>query len=311
MKITKIITVLGLLLFPAVRISAQQDPMYTMYMFDKMLINPGYTGSSNWAVGTLKYREQFVGFDGRPVTGTFNFHAPVPKKHIGLGFKVISDKAAVMSNLNASFYYAYHLNFAGGKLSLGLEAGVYDRRMDFAKLILSTPGDHSVPIEAVSSTVPDASLGLYYQKKQFYLGLSDCHLLKRNFNYHTLNESESHLYNHYYLLGGTVLDLSDKIAFEPSFLVKYQPAAPVQLDVNGLLSFYDRIAVGVHYRTGDAAAAMIKINILENLRVAYSYDMTISGLSGYSHGAHEIIISYGIRIPPPPAEKEVHPRYYY
>ena len=114
-----------------------------------------------------------------------------------------------------------------------------------------------------------------------------------------------------YLLMGTVWGNTGKWTLEPSFLLKYQAAASVQYDINATISYHDRVAVGVQYRSGDAVAALLTINILEKLRVAYSYDMTISGLSTYSKGAHEIILSYGIKLPPPPAEKEVHPRYYY
>jgi type IX secretion system PorP/SprF family membrane protein len=293
------------------KIIAQQDPMYTMYMLDKMLINPAYTGSSNWVVGTLKYRQQFMGFEGGPVTETFNFHSPIQKRHIGLGFKIISDRTAIVNNLNVSAYYAYHLNFAGGKLSIGLEGGIINQKIDYPKLILTNPIDNSIPHEAANSLVPDGSAGIYYQKKQFYLGISACHLIKKNFNYHTINKPGSHEYNHMYLLMGKVFSISEKWSFEPSMLLKYQVAAPFQGDVNALLSYKDRIGVGIQYRSGDAIAGLIKINIWENLRMAYSYDMTISGLSSYSKGAHEIILSYGIKLAPPPAEKEVDPRYYY
>lgn len=299
-----------LLLFSG-RIIAQQDPMYSMYMLDKMLINPAYTGSASWLVGTLKYRQQFVGFAGGPTTATFNFHTPIQKRHIGLGFKVISDKTAIMSNLNASLFYSYHLNFAGGKLSAGLEAGIYNRRINYQDLVLNDPVDNSLPQTATSSLVPDASVGLYYQKKQFYIGYSFCHLVKKDFNYKAISESNSHLYNHMYLLLGKVFELSEKWSFEPSALVKYQAASPVQLDVNVSLAYRERVTVGFQYRTGDAVAAMLKISILENLRIAYAYDMTVSGLSPYSKGAHEIILSYGIKLPPPAAEKEIHPRYYF
>jgi len=57
----------------------QQDPMYSMYMFDKALINPAFAGSSNWFVGTIKYRNQFIGMTGNPVTETFNIHSPIQK----------------------------------------------------------------------------------------------------------------------------------------------------------------------------------------------------------------------------------------
>ncbi|MGZ3862960.1 MAG: PorP/SprF family type IX secretion system membrane protein [Bacteroidia bacterium] len=300
--------ILFLILFIAGRTGyAQQDPMYSMYMLDKMLINPGYTGSSNWAVGTLKYRQQFIGIEGAPVTETFNFHAPIQKKHIGLGFKVINDKIAINSNLNASLFYSYHLNFAGGKLSAGIEAGIYNRRIDYSKLILNNTLDNSLSRASVNSIVPDGSAGIYYQKKQFYAGVSDCHLIGMNF----ATASKAHLYNHIYLIMGKVFELSDKWALEPSVLVKYQQAAPVQIDLNASVTYNDIITIGAQYRSGDAVGGFVKVSLMENLRIAYAFDKTMSGLSPFSKGAHEIIISYGIKLPPPSSEKEVHPRYYF
>lgn len=311
MKKTLQLLLLLFLFVMSTKINAQQDPMYSMYMFDKMLINPAFTGSADWAVGTLKYRSQYSGLEGSPTTQTFNFHSPITKRHIGLGFKVINDEIAIVKNLNASLLYSYHLNFARGKLSVGLETGIVSRKIDYSDLILSTEIDNSIPAGSSSSMVPDASWGLYYQKKQFYAGFSHAHLIKANFNDNTENESQSHLYNHMYFMSGTVFDIAKKISIEPSIFVKLVSAAPIQLDINTMAYYDDRFGIGIQYRTGDAIVALIKINIIEQLRIAYAYDMVISGLSAEAGGGHEIILSYGIKLPPPPSQKEVHPRYYF
>jgi len=289
--------------------SAQQDPSYSMYMFDKMLINPAFTGSSNWAVGTLKYRKQYSGLDGAPSTQTFNFHSPITKRHIGLGFKIVNDKVAIMSNLNVALLYSYHLNFAGGKLSVGLETGFYGRKTDYSQVILSDEIDNSIPAGESTAFVPDVSWGMYYQKKQFYVGFSQAHLLKMNFADDTSSTSNSHLYNHMYLMSGSVFKLARKITFEPSFLLKVVAAAPLQIDLNTMFYYDDKIGAGVQYRTGDAIVFIAKINITEKLRLAYAYDITTSGLT--NGASHEIILSYGIKLPPPVSKKEVHPRYYF
>ncbi|MBS1637546.1 MAG: type IX secretion system membrane protein PorP/SprF [Bacteroidetes bacterium] len=289
----------------------QQDPMYSMYMFDKVLINPAYAGSSNWAVGTLKYRQQFIGFGGNPVTQTFNFHSPIQSKHIGVGLKVVNDKMAVLNTLNATLQVSYHLNFAGGKLSLGIDGGVYNRRIDYQKLIVSTKGDNALSQVPVSSTIPDISYGMYYQKNQFYVGFSEYHLLKKDFNDRTLASSGSHLYKHIYILAGNVFTLNKYWNWEPNMLMKWQPGSALQFDFNAMLYYQDRFGAGIQYRTGDALAAVLKVNILENLRVTFSYDYTLSKLSRYSTGACEVLISYGIKLPPPPVKKEIHPRYYF
>jgi type IX secretion system PorP/SprF family membrane protein len=302
------ITFLVMLLITKVG-SSQQDPMYSMYMFDKMLINPAFTGSSNWAVGTLKYREQFVGMNGHPKTQTFNFHGPIQRKHIGVGFKIVSDKMGIMSNFNTTMALSYHLGFAGGKLSLGLEGGVYTKKINYQKLILNSLDDKVLPPTQRGSSVPDVSFGIYYQKKQFYGGISNYHLIRARFDHNT--PSQAHLYKHIYVIAGNVFDFNKHWSVEPSLLLKYQPSSAIQLDLNAMVYYSDRIGAGMQMRTGDGLACMLRYHITENFKVAYSYDFTFSGLSPASRGSHELIISYGIKLPPPPSKKEIHPRYYF
>lgn len=289
--------------------SAQQDPLNSMYVFDKMLVNPAFTGSSEWMVGTIKARKQYTGLEGSPSTQTFNFHTPVLRRTVGLGLKVINDEIAIVKNINAAAIFSYHLNFGGGKLSFGIEGGIQKREINYSKLILSQQNDNAFPLQSASATVPDVSWGLYYQKKQFYVGFSHYHLIKNTFN--DVAESNSKLYNQLHFLVGNVFQLSKKWALEVSTLTKYVPPAPIQLDINSIVYFNDRVGVGIQYRTGDAFVGFLKINILENLRVAYGYDMVTSNLSPYAVGSHEIILSYGIKLPPPPTQKETHPRYYF
>ena len=106
-------------------------------------------------------------------------------------------------------------------------------------------------------------------------------------------------------------DLSKDISLEPSILLKYQPAVKPQLDLNTTFYYKDVVGVGMQYRTGDALVGYLKVNITESIRIGYAYDYTLSKLSGYSKGAHEIIVSYGIKLAPPVMQKEIHPRYYF
>lgn len=292
-------------------LKAQQDPMYSMYMFNKAIINPAFAGSSNWSVGTAKYRNQFTGMAGNPTTQTLNYHTPYQKKHLGFGLKIINDKIAIVNTLNASMLLSYHLNFARGKLSFGIDAGIYNRRIDYQKLILTHKNDVVLPTTSQSSVVPDLSWGIYYQKKQWYVGFSQYHLIKQSFNDKLPVNTNSKLANHMYVIAGNVFMINKYWNIEPSMLLKIQPNSATQIDINTILYYQDKIGAGIQYRTGDAIVSILKLNITENLRLAYSYDLTISKLSKYSKGAHEIMISFGIKLPPPPVQKEIHPRYYF
>lgn len=288
---------------------SQQDPLNSMYVFDKMLINPAFTGSSDWAVGTIKAREQYTGLEGNPSTQTFNFHTPLSRRRMGIGVKVINDEIAVVKNLNASLLYSYHLNFGGGKLSFGLEAGMIKREINFSELILDQQNDNAFPLQTESATVPDVSWGLYYQKKQTYVGFSHYHLLKSSFN--DSEQSDSKLFNHFNFLAGNVFKLNKKWNLEASALVKLVSGAPLQIDLNSIIYYKEFIGAGLQYRTEDAFVLFLKINITENIRLAYGYDVVTSDLSDVATGSHEILLSYGIKLPPPPSQKEVHPRFYF
>lgn len=287
---------------------AQQDPMFTQYMFDKMLINPAYVGSSNWIVATAKYRNQFVGVPGGPSTMTFTFHAPIEKKNIGLGLKFISDKTGVATNNWFTLNGAYHVKLKEAKLSFGLEAGFINRNVDYSKLSKYDVDDNNIPI-GENVILPDVSFGTYFQTNKFYSGLSLYHLIA---NTSKANNADVRLNKHYFAIVGNVFDVVDKkFAIDPSLLVKYVNAAPLALDVNVNFVFNNRFTFGTTWRKGDAMAFIIKADITEQIRFAYSYDLNTSGLSTFSNGGHELLLSYGIKILPPPTLKDVHPRYYF
>jgi hypothetical protein len=58
----------------------------------------------------------------------------------------------------------------------------------------------------------------------------------------------------------------------------------------------DKIYGGLGYRNQDALSLMAGYQILPSLRLAYSYDITTSALSGYSGGSHEIFLNYRFNI---------------
>ena len=91
-------TFLFLSVFCATAIVAQQLPRYSSYMFDRAIVNPAFTGTTPHIMGTVAYRQQFVGIDGNPTTQFFVLHAPIQKKNIGVGLKIVNDNIAVIKN---------------------------------------------------------------------------------------------------------------------------------------------------------------------------------------------------------------------
>lgn len=291
---------------------AQQDPLFSQYMFDRLIINPGFAGSSNVASGTLSYRKQFIGIEGSPETQVFSIHAPIQTKFMGVGLKIIHDKVAVTDQTSITGIYTYHLGLANGKLSLGLEGGIINQSIDFPSRIRTDPSDNAIPINKESIIVPDAAFGVYYHSDELYFGVSAYHLLQGKLNYTDYERTPTtQLSRHYFLINGYSVDFSENIKIEPSWLLKYVAGAPLQGDLNISVTFNEMFTIGGSYRTGDGMIFLVKYSFKNRLKFGYSYDYTISKLASYNNGSHEIMLSYNIQLLEPAKKKVVDPRYYF
>lgn len=290
----------------------QQDVTFSQYTFDKLLINPAYAGSSKWVVGSVKNRTQFSDIEGLPLSNIFSFQAPIQTRNVGLATKVIHDRIAVTNRFIATGIFSYHIGFGKGKLSFGLEGGVINSNYNYDGLERTIYEDPSLPSGKESVFLPDFTAAIYYQNEHFYVGGTAGHLVdsKRSVPDYDRNQFYSQAKN-YYLMGGYYFEISRESILEPNFLVKYVHGAPIQADINILFTLIDKFSAGLSYRTGHAVIAMAKVDITKNLKIQYSFDYSLSALSSYFSGNHEIGISYGIELLPPPAKKVIHPRYYF
>ena len=94
----KIIFLLFLIGF-ILKISAQQEVMFTQYMHNEVTINPAYAGSHDVVSLTALYRHQWVGIEGAPRTMSFNGHTPLRNEKIGVGLSIIGDQIGVTNSV--------------------------------------------------------------------------------------------------------------------------------------------------------------------------------------------------------------------
>ena len=116
---------IGLLALLPLAVHAQQEPYNTMFAFNKLPINPGYTGGKDVLSIRAVYRHQWANLPGNPQTANLNVHSPLKSQRIALGLSFINDRlgATNMTHINTSF--AYPLQFKNdSKLSFGISAGM-------------------------------------------------------------------------------------------------------------------------------------------------------------------------------------------
>ncbi|MBT1706396.1 PorP/SprF family type IX secretion system membrane protein [Chryseosolibacter indicus] len=267
---------------------AQQDAMYSQYMFNMLSVNPAYAGSRDVLSATAMKRWQWVNMDGAPETLTFTADMPVWHEKIGLGISFVNDQIGVTKNSSLYTSYSYRIRFlSGGTLAFGLQAGFTNMKANYLSLYTTTRNDQ-VFMENINEWLPNFGAGAYYSTDNFYVGLSAPHLINNTI----IKGTESVQKQHFFITAGYVFRTSEVVSLKPSLLFKYVDGAPLEGDVNINVWFHDKVAVGASYRTGDAVVALAEFQINQQLRFGYAYDMTLTRIKAYSSGSHEIMLRY-------------------
>jgi len=290
---------------------AQQEAMFTQYMFNGLAINPAYAGSHQTLEFTALAREQWTGLEGAPSTQTFTAHSPLRNRSIGLGLSVIHDQIGITNQFGVYGAYSYRIQFHNrGVLSMGLQAGFTQYHEDLTELqgSIRDPNDPNFAQDEVSKFMPNFGAGLYYYTERYYAGLSSPHLVQNKLDNLENSDEEARQRRHYFFATGYVFDLSRSVKFKPNLLVKVVEGAPVQADINLNFLFQEILWAGVSYRSFDSFDAIIQINLTEQFSIGYAYDFATSNdLRRLHSGSHELMLNYRLK---PPRRRMLTPRYF-
>lgn len=273
---------------------AQQREIISQYMFNPLLLNPAYAGSKQFSSSTFLFRKQWTGFDGAPTTALASIHGLLENKRVGLGAYICNDQTGITNRTDVFGSYAYHLPTNSGKISFGLEGGFSYFKSNVSELTVWDAQDPVYSQNSLTSFLPNFGAGVYFYSDVFYAGFSVPQLL----SYDPLRplsfkfDEAYHAARHYYFSTGYVFESGYDIKIKPSLMFKYIKGAPVQYDINLNVLLSDIFWVGASYRSGDAIVAIAEYQITNQLRIGYSYDLTLSGLKNYNSGSHEIMLGY-------------------
>ena len=287
------------------KIFAQQDPLYSQYMFNMPALNPAYVGSHELINSALLFRKQFVGINGSPTTATFGIDAPFWNNRLGGGLLVVMDKIGKTQTFDITSQYAYRIRTAKkGNLALGLQAGVSQYAFRGGDLLYHSQQNSgnsfaSDPIieDNINRTLANIGTGLWFNNERFYAGFSVPRLINYRFseNQQGMLQSQARQFRHIFITTGYVFDLNENWQLKPSTLIRAVEAAAISYDINANLYYQRRIGVGLSYRNQAAMVAMFEFQTLKGLRISYAYDFTTSPLARQISGSHEIMIRFQMR----------------
>lgn len=279
----------------------QHTPLTSQYLFNGLAINPAYAGSRDVLSATLTHRQQWVGFDGAPITQNISVHAPVKRSKVGIGLMVFNDRIGVSNETGILANYAYRIKMPNkGKLALGLGAGVSLYRAKWSQVATQDGNDPSFAADTRGAARPNFSAGLLYHNKKWYVGASVPFMLAHRYDVanRTYRLSQERIDLEPMITGGYVVTLNDEFKLKPTSLLRYRISSGLQGDVSANLIYRDKVWLGASVRTGDAIIGMVEVLPTPQWRVGYAYDAGFSRINAYHRGSHELLIQYefGYRI---------------
>ncbi|MFV0555446.1 MAG: type IX secretion system membrane protein PorP/SprF [Mangrovibacterium sp.] len=289
---------------------AQQDPLYTQYMFNIQLVNPAYVGTWDGIGVTALTRNQWLGVDKAPTTNTLSFQAPMKNDNMAFGASVMDDRFGNINRLAvyADYSYMLQLNDRGTKLRLGLKAGFSNYFNDLGAHKVQDVDDPAFQGLIEQSFMPNFGFGVFLYDDLYYFGASIPKMIEHNVENDTNKDwnIQSDL-RHWTFMGGYVFTLTDEFKFKPSTAVRMVAGAPLNVDFNANFLIKEKFWFGGMYRLDAGFGANLQFIIDEKLRVGYSIDFSNKGIYANSMGVHELMVSYELNV-----TKNIYrsPRYY-
>ena len=278
---------------------SQEAGYFNHQYLQPILINPGATGFQGDHQILAGYKHMWSDFPDAPRTFTALYHGSFAES-IGLGFQLISDRVGVGQLTHGQLNYAYRFAIDKVKLSIGLSTGLETYKItDTQGDILIDPSDPLLNEAIDGYLLFDGSVGLYGEAdEKLFFGVSFPNLVKNRLTEISgdVNLPDFDEFNYAFLLGYRFNIENYDFTVEPSITVKDLRYSPFLIDANLKFSFLDEQLVGgIGYTIGDNSRASLLLGTrINQLRIYYSYDVSLGDFQQYNNGSHELTLVYRI-----------------
>lgn len=281
-------------LIVSVGLNAQQEGMFSQYMYNPSAINPGYTGSADYSMLYFQYRDQWSGANlGSPRSFYFNYQRPGMDKW-SFGTHFMQESVGTLQQLSAGIDISYKLKLSAKEtISIGVRPMFDYLDVDFSGLNIYNQQDPWFNISINRRLTPNVGFGLFYYSDKTYVGISSSGLLQSNHFMESHPTEYLATYRpHYYMMAGTVLRVSDDVLLRPSFLLRYVDGVPLHADISVTARLAGRMEAGVSYRVSGDLSALLSFRLKPNVLFGYSYDTQLGDISEYVGASNEFFVRF-------------------
>jgi type IX secretion system PorP/SprF family membrane protein len=298
-----------ILISPEIR--GQVSPLYAKHYNYEQFVNPAITGRDRYPMVSLSHKRNWIGTKNAPTTtcagaslrlGTFDFYTPtmminkgrlLSRDRMGFGGFVMLGQNGPLTQFYSSLTYAYFVplnNNHTTELSFGLSAHLRHSGINENMLDPNEPGD---PALANLDDLPyqaDGDFGIYFHTKQFHAGCSFNEL------FHVKSPLEDNRYcensTDFFFQTGYKFYLR-RFDLEPSVFLGRIDKNPLYLYA-GIKAFYkDYNWLAIAYKSSGTLTMSVGFRV-SRLHLAYGYEQSITSMSNYFSGSHEITLGLNI-----------------
>ena len=232
--------------------------------------------------GSLSLNQQwmYAGLSGAPVVTLGTVHSSFNENKLGAGLVFNAAASNVRRQMTVSLPLAYHLDLSEDFfLSFGLMPSVFSSQVDAGKITNEIIEDQWYSDESKYSAV-DLSFSSHINYKIAELGFS----VKNISNWQSAEGPASlMLFSTFYIPLKDEFDL-----LEPSFILERTNAGLWRLTAYTYYAFFERLIVGVGYKSSASVLGSVGYSVDNRLIVGYQYINQLNALqAGVSH-SHEI-----------------------
>ena len=274
---------------------AQQSPVYSQYFVNELAYNPAVAGSKPYNPFVIITRQQWLGFQGAPLTANISYHGALNNRS-AMGGSLYHDQTGQAGSSVFELDYAYHVPLDKDRVNIafgiGAKAMYYTLDLEAGNL---PPGeDPAFSANAYNRFLADVSSGLYLYGQNFYAGYSVLNMIQSNFNKEAGDGfSKNYLHRNYMGMLGYRYEYNRDIHFEPSVLIRKTESTKSQYDFSTRVFFQDAFWTGLSVRTNGSMSAVIGFRAGE-MHITYTYDHFFNAINAYQNGTHELSISFKV-----------------
>jgi type IX secretion system PorP/SprF family membrane protein len=294
-----------------------QDPIYSQYSANPLLLNPAFAGNNYDGRIAGNYRLQWPGISAVYNTFSLSFDKFVESANLSFGFNLLSDDAGqgalTTSRIGGVVGYRVKVNDATF-IKGGVDISFTSKKLGWDKFLFYdaisangglSPGGSILPTletqpTKLSSTSMDITTGLLFYNELYYFGIAASHIntpkdaflvdLRQNYVGTPIRWSLHGGYQ--FLLDRRAEDDYPTFVTPHIMYARQSNLSQLHLGVNGA---WDILTGGLGYRvsglTGDAAILNLGLR-WGNFKASYSFDFTTSDLTINQYGAHELNFGY-------------------